>query len=380
MHTKKIAQTITGNAFNSAMGFLCLLIIQRHFEISTTESYIRIINYTLILLPLIEFGITTHTASTPTLTKNTTRLQAALFAITIIALFLLSSQITLAQEIIVVCIGLYSSKLTSVRYQRNQKWLQFNTTNSTQNATRLAILAYLLATNQESQAIKYITYSSIATGIICLLISSRQKLNYSEEQRIDWGFLKHYAIGCIIALAMRLDLIIIDSLLTTKDFVAYGLALQLSLIFPIATNALMAVYLVNETKHPIPRHPIKAIAAITIISPIIYLITDFTLKHLFGISSTEYTLCGVALIACGLGGIYYTPYEANLYKTDPTKVLILKATQAIIIGLAYPAIKIGISESTLIVASFVLLSRIYAWSYLYANQTTLQNTNRRLQT
>jgi hypothetical protein len=378
MHTKKILQTITGNVINSAIGFLCLLVMHSYFEINTIEQYIKIINYTLILLPLIEFGISTHTASSPTLTKNTTRLQTALFAITIITLFSSSSQIALAKEILLVSIGLYCTKLASVRYQRTQKWLVFNGVNSTQNATRLAVLACLLVTNQESQAIKLITYSSLATGIICLIISGRQRLSYSEDQSIDWGFLKHYAIGCIIALAMRLDLIIIDSLLATKDFVAYGLILQLSLIFPIATNALMAVYLVNEAKRPTPIHPIKVIAVLTIASPIIYFLASLALKQLFGINGVEYTLCILALIACGLGGIYYTPHEANIYKTNPTKVIILKATQATIIGLAYPTIKIGLSESTLTVAGFVLLSRIYAWSYLYANQTTYKNTDRRL--
>lgn len=379
MHTKKIAQTITGNAFNSAVGFLCLLIIQNFASINTTESYIRIINYTLIILPLIEFGISTYTTSTPTITRATIRLQIWLFTISIAGLFYLSKSTVLANEILLVCAGLYGTRLAALRYQRTQNWLAFNVANSVQNLTRLLAIAGLLAIDYENKLTIAIAFTSVATGVLSFVVSKNQTLEYSDNKNIDWSFSKHYAIGCIIALAMRLDLIIIDNLLSDKDFIAYGLILQISLIFPIITNALMAVYLVNNAKQPITKHPLMAISALIIASPLIYYVVNITLKHLFNLNSIEYTLCGVALIACGLGGIYYTPHEANLYKSDPTKILILKIIQTAIIAASYPIIKIGIGESTIIVAGFVLLSRIYAWSYLYANQRNTQNTSQRLQ-
>lgn len=377
MHTKKIAQTITGNAFNSAIGFLCLLAIQNFANTNTTESYIRVVNYTLIILPLIEFGTGTYITSTPAITRTTIKLQTWLFTITLISLFYLSRNIPLANEIMLTCAGLYGTRLAALRYQRTQNWLAFNVTNSTQNLTRLIITLSLLATDRESQLIKTIAFTSIATGIVSFVISKNQKLEYSDKNNIDWDFSKHYAIACIIALAMRLDLIIIDNLLTRKDFIAYGLILQMSLIFPLITNALMAVYLVNNTKQSTTKHPLITILALIIASPLMYYAVHITLELLFDINSVEYTLCGVALIACGLGGIYYTPHEANLYKSEPTKILFLKIIQTSIIATSYLTIKIGVSESPLIVAGFVLLSRIYAWSYLYANQRNNQNTVQR---
>jgi hypothetical protein len=361
----KLLQTISGNALNSLLGFLCLIIIQRTATPEITESYIRISNYALVLFPFIEFGISTYVASSKDLYSRTLKLQLALTVAALVLAGIVAQYIDLGYEILATCLGIYAARSASAKYQRNQAWIQFNLINLTQNVARFSAILLLLLFGAKEKYVYGVVLAGLTAGALVYGFSRNIKITYGDFSRVDWGFLNHYGIACVIAIAMRLDLMVVDYLLTEQDFVAYGLMFQISLVLPMFTNALMAVYLVNHIEAEKIVHPIKAALILAVVAIPLYKLVEALAKIVFSITEPEYITAGVLIMLSGLGGLYYTKYEALFYKNDARKVLGLKLAQATIIGVSYPLMILTDWRSVILPALCVFLSRFYAWGYIY---------------
>ena len=361
MNFKSIAKILVGSVATSVLGFICLLFVTHFYDKGVLADYIRLINYSLILLPIVDLGRGTYIASSEILCKK--NLNYLKFFSIIGALIICIFDIKIASYVIVLAIIRY----LSARQQRRNRWIAFGTINIIPNLVRILVIVGLLIYDGPMSLTETIIIASLVATVCLVFFDKADQPLQSERDRVDFQtILPHTLIGIIIGIAMRLDLVIVDWFFSEELYVEYGVVFQLILIIPLITNALINYAMVNNIPKQTMISPVKVVAGFIVISPLVFFLIDVITKILFFELGNVVVITSGLVLFGALGGVYYSKLEGAMYKSQPQRLLINKFIQLGIIAIPLPFYFFGLLNSIIYVGGFVFLSRLYMWFVIYA--------------
>jgi len=345
-----------------------MVLVSRLYEPATVADYLRLVNYSLILLPFIDLGRATYVASSPS--ANSEKINS---------LWLISGGVFIPLLLIAPHIALYAAILAYSRYvaaiaQRGNKWVEYSVLNLLPNLGRLVSVVLVWYSNLENMLIEAV----IAFGTIFILtgrmiLCSDSKKDVQPVNNKADSLFHHAAIGIIIALAMRIDLLVFDIYFSENQFVEYGLVFQLILVVPLFTNALINFSMVNSVSNKKLHHPIRVVLMLIVVSPLVYFTIHAVTEFLYYELTVEILITGVFVAMAAAGGLYYSSFEGQMYKNEPRTLMQMKVIQLCVLSLMVPIYYFEITDSTICVGILVFLSRFYAWLVIYVKHSEISS-------
>ena len=361
MNLKSIAKILVGGVATSVLGFICLLFVTHFYDKGVLADYIRLINYSQILWPIVDLGRGTYIASSEVLYKK--NLNYLNFFSIIGALVICIFDIKIALYVIVLAIVRY----LCAKQQRRNRWITFGAINIIPNLVKILVIIGLLMVDGPMILTEAIIIASLVVAICLVFFDKADQPLQSEGDRVDFQtILPHIFIGIIIGIAMRLDLVIIDWFFSEELYIEYGVVFQLILIIPLITNAFINYAMVNNIQKQTMISPVRLVAGFIVISPLVFFLIDVITKILFFELSDIVVITSGLVLYGALGGVYYSRLEGAMYKTQPQWLLINKFIQLAIIAIMIPFYYFGMLNSIIYVGGFVFLSRLYMWVIIYA--------------
>lgn len=364
---KSILKILFSNFSIAIISFLTIFLIRKNLSINDQEFYLKLINYSLIFIPLLEFGSQYYLAALKNISKFEV-LQRLIITtlIYIVCVYFVDNN---SLKLIVTYAFLLSvNKTICTFFQNLGLWSTYNLLNLINPLLRFLSVIYFIL-NDYSSLNYVILFSIIISCFLSLVIFINVNSNNTNENNnnnvslFNKEIFVSLLISIIIGLAMRADQIIIDYLFMEEVYIEYSLMFQFALIFPLITNTLITYYLSNSTITISEYIDVRRVCLITILLiPIIYVIYQFLLPFVFDINSSKIALSGALLTSASIGGVFVTKYESFLYKNNSTIILKLKFIQLLIISIS---VMPGAYFSDYIYISiFVFLSRAIGWSII----------------
>ncbi|EKO3774788.1 oligosaccharide flippase family protein [Vibrio metschnikovii] len=387
-----ILKILASNFTNAFFSFASTFLVATYFSVSVYADYAKIINYSLILLIGYELGFSVFVVVKSRLKLTLTKMfylyisllflvSAILITISVGFEFINDSEANLLFLINLLSFGMAIFKVTATYCQSTGDWNLFSIANSMFSIVRFAVIlavVFLVHYSWLELSSNILLYSiSLVSIVIAILFQflifksglKFKNCNIFKKKKWVWLLSRVFSftkIAVVITLAMRIDIVLADFMLSDSELASYAIALQFAFIFPLVANSYFSYYLKEKIDRSFSITQIgkRFIIVQTIVLTSSYIIFNFLERIIFLGKYPDFDVVGYILIFAFCGGIFFTPYEAYLYKKDSSIVFKIKSLQLASILIFSPLLTF--SFSLLGLAFGVLISRVIGWAAIYA--------------
>ena len=360
-----IIKILFSGILSAGFTFLSILLVRFNIPMEGQEQFLKLTNFSLIVLPVFELGCSTVIPTRNFKCKNTFIFFLSFASLLYVCLLQFVESGELYFEIITIAYLVGITKLISSLLLSDELWFQYNLVSVLMPMMRfLGVLIYVFSSSDLSIG-SILIVASITALIAAVYVALKTgSFSFISGRVVDKSIiLQHFITSLIIALAMRVDQLIVDKFYGPEVFINYSMIFQVTMILPMITNSVFTYFLPSKLAVSASRDLSLLVIVSTLgLIPFLFGLFAYLAPLILNIHDEAIFLCGALISSAALGGIYFGRLEANLYRDDASGIVRLKLIQLTVISTSIGFVYYGFPVYT--VAILIYLSRLIAWLLL----------------